>query len=78
MCAGFVLANKELYLAFMRMLSFFEIVGPGDVDVYPVTGSCDPASLVIMPHRYRVYFRPQNEELLREFIEEKEAANVFG
>ncbi|KAF2164989.1 hypothetical protein M409DRAFT_67662 [Zasmidium cellare ATCC 36951] len=78
MCAGSLLANRELYLAFMRMLSCFEIVSHGDVDVHPVRGSSDPTSLVTMPHRYQVYFKPRNEKVLRSIIEEKEAAKVFA
>lgn len=77
MCAGSLLANRELYLTFTRMLSCFEIVSHGDVDVHPVRGSSDPTSLVTMPHRYEVYFKPRNESALRSLIEEKEAAKVF-
>ncbi|KAI5362798.1 putative cytochrome P450 [Septoria linicola] len=77
MCAGSLLANRELYLAFMRMLSCFEIVGHDKVDVHPVRGSSDPTSLVTMPHRYEVKFVPRNESLLRELLQQKEAAGVF-
>lgn len=77
MCAGSLLANRELYLAFMRMLSCFEIVGHGDVDVHPVRGSSDPTSLVTMPHRYEVYFKPRDGDGLRSLLKEKEAAKIF-
>ncbi|KXT16552.1 hypothetical protein AC579_6314 [Pseudocercospora musae] len=79
MCAGSLLANRELYLAFMRMLSCFEILPAEDgrVDVHPVTGSCDPTSLVTLPHRYRVRFVPRDEESLRRVLGEKEEAGVF-
>ncbi|PIA88628.1 3-hydroxyphenylacetate 6-hydroxylase [Cercospora beticola] len=78
MCAGSLLANRELYLAFMRMLSCFEIVGEkGDVDVHPVRGSSDPTSLVTMPEKYEVKFVPRNEKVLREILERKEGEGVF-
>lgn len=77
MCAGSLLANRELYLVCMRMLSCFEIVSAGYVDVHPVRGASDPTSLVTMPERYEVFFKPRDEGLLRSIIEEKEAARVL-
>ncbi|TKA79349.1 3-hydroxyphenylacetate 6-hydroxylase [Cryomyces minteri] len=70
MCAGSLLANRELYLVFLRMISAFEIVKGSDVDVDPVRGSADPTSLVTMPKRYEVVFRPRNEALLSEALGE--------
>lgn len=68
MCAGSLLANRELYLVFLRMLSAFEIVKDSEVDVHPVRGSADPTSLVTMCRSYRVVFRPRNEKKLREAL----------
>ena len=51
MCAGSLLANRELYLVFMRMLSCFEIQKATEVDTHPVSGSADPASLVTVPRK---------------------------
>ncbi|TKA61335.1 3-hydroxyphenylacetate 6-hydroxylase, partial [Cryomyces minteri] len=70
MCAGSLLANRELYLVFLRMISAFEIVKGSEVDVDPVRGSADPTSLVTIPKRYEVVFRPRNEALLREALGE--------
>ncbi|KAK8250203.1 cytochrome P450 [Phyllosticta capitalensis] len=70
MCAGSLLANRELYLVFLRMLNSFELVGASDVDTHPVTGSADPTSLVTMSRHYEVVFRPRNEAALRSAIEE--------
>ncbi|KAF2459198.1 cytochrome P450 76B1 [Lineolata rhizophorae] len=90
MCAGSLLANRELYLIFMRVLNAFEIVKRTDVDAHPVSGSADPTSLVTMPRRYEVVFRPRNERALREALtraegeakgqekEEKEKEKVGG
>ncbi|KAI4756293.1 hypothetical protein E4T52_11608 [Aureobasidium sp. EXF-3400] len=72
MCAGSLLANRELYLVFMRMLSSFEIQKGTEVETHPVKGSSDPTSLVCLPHRYEVKFRPRNEVKLREQVAARE------
>lgn len=69
MCAGSLLANRELYLVFMRMLNSFEILEDSKVDTHPVRGSADPTSLVTMCKEYTVVFRPRNERALREALE---------
>jgi 3-hydroxyphenylacetate 6-hydroxylase len=68
MCAGSLLANRELYLIFLRMLNSFKIVKHDEVDCHPVTGNSDPTSLVAVPRRYKVKFIPRNEKALREAI----------
>ncbi|CAO2654600.1 Nn.00g113330.m01.CDS01 [Neocucurbitaria sp. VM-36] len=68
MCAGSLLANRELYLVFLRMLNSFELVQDSEVDVHPVRGSSDPTSLVTMCRHYKVIFKPRNEEALREAL----------
>ncbi|TVY47803.1 3-hydroxyphenylacetate 6-hydroxylase [Lachnellula occidentalis] len=60
MCAGSMLANRELYLVFMRLLNAFEMVKGSDVDAHPISGNSDPTSLVAMPERYEVRFVPRN------------------
>ncbi|KAL3418015.1 cytochrome P450 76B1 [Phlyctema vagabunda] len=60
MCAGSLLANRELYIVFMRMLNAFEIRKSDNVDPHPVSGNSDPTSLVAMPHRYKVTFVPRD------------------
>ena len=77
MCAGSLLANRELYLVFMRMLNCFEIVSGSEVDTHPVTGSADPTSLVTIPRRYEVYFKPRNQGVIVEVLKAKEAEGVF-
>ena len=71
MCAGSLLANRELYLTFIRMINAFEIQKYDDVDWNPVTGNSDPTSLVAMPHRYKAKFIPRDlaalDKALREF-----------
>lgn len=46
MCAGSLLANRELYLVFLRMLNRSEILQDSEVETHPVLGSADPTSLV--------------------------------
>ncbi len=70
MCAGSLLANRELYLVFIRLINSFEIVKYDDVDHHPVSGNSDPTSLVAMPHKYHAKFVPRNEAALRKSIEE--------
>lgn len=68
MCAGSLLANREMYLIFLRMLNSFEIEQDSDVDVHPVRGSADPTTLVTMSKPYKVIFKPRNAKALREAL----------
>ena len=68
MCAGFLLANRELYLIFIRMLNNFRIEKHDNIDCDPLTGNADPTSLVTAPGRYRVKFIPKNEAGLRDAL----------
>jgi 3-hydroxyphenylacetate 6-hydroxylase len=72
MCAGSLLANRELYIVFIRMLNSFEIRKFDDVDWHPVTGSADPTSLVSMPKRYKATFVPRKLTALEKVLEEFE------
>ncbi|KAJ6789232.1 hypothetical protein PWT90_05076 [Aphanocladium album] len=73
MCAGSLLANRELYLVYMRLLSSFRIEKHDAVDCHPIRGNADPTSLVAMPQRYRALFVPRNPEALKAAMEETEA-----
>jgi 3-hydroxyphenylacetate 6-hydroxylase len=75
MCAGSLLANRELYLVFLRMLSCFEIKADSEVDTHPVRGSADPTSLVTICRDYQVVFKPRNEAVLRRELEKWERLN---
>ncbi|KAF2272965.1 cytochrome P450 phenylacetate hydroxylase-like protein [Westerdykella ornata] len=70
MCAGSLLANRELYLTFIRMLNSFEILPDSPVETDPVIGSADPTSLVAMCKPYKVIFKPRNEQALETAIKE--------
>ncbi|PSN62294.1 cytochrome P450 [Corynespora cassiicola Philippines] len=72
MCAGSLLANRELYLTYMRMLNSFEILQDSQVETHPVLGSSDPTSLVTMCNHYKVIFKPRNEDALRDALSKAE------
>ncbi|KAL0937396.1 3-hydroxyphenylacetate 6 hydroxylase [Colletotrichum truncatum] len=65
MCAGTLLANRELYLTFLRMLTSFKISTNEAIDSNPLTGVADKRNLVLAPKSYHVTFTPRNEEALR-------------
>jgi 3-hydroxyphenylacetate 6-hydroxylase len=65
MCAGFLLANRELYLIMMRLISCFKIEMDEDIDVHPVSGTADATKLVSQPRRYKARFVPRDEMALR-------------
>ncbi|TPX12794.1 uncharacterized protein E0L32_006674 [Thyridium curvatum] len=69
MCAGSLLANRELYLLFMRLINSFRIERYDDIDCHPVYGNADPTSLVAMPKRYKARFIPRNDPILRNELE---------
>lgn len=70
MCAGSLLANRELYLVFIRLINSFKIEKFDDIDHHPVSGNSDPTSLVAMPNKYRAKFIPRNEVALRQSIKD--------
>ena len=73
MCAGYNLANRELYLLVLRVVGCFEILKEGEVDVDPVTGSENVSEGGRSPKAYRVYFKPRDEGGLRDALKSKEA-----
>lgn len=77
MCAGSLLANRELYLVFMRTLNSFRIEPHDTADCHPVRGNLDPTSLVAIPQPYKVRFVPKNEVALAKVLEnsQKELAS---
>lgn len=68
MCAGSLLANRELYLTFIRTLNSFRIEPHDKGDWHPVSGNSDPTSLVAIPKKYNVRFVPRNEAALRKAL----------
>ncbi|KAJ5297994.1 hypothetical protein PENANT_c012G10034 [Penicillium antarcticum] len=68
MCAGSLLANRELYLVFIRTLNSFRLEPHDKTDCHPVRGNSDPTSLVAIPSRYKVRFVPKDEKALSKVL----------
>ncbi|KAI1852246.1 hypothetical protein JX265_006295 [Neoarthrinium moseri] len=68
MCSGHLLAARELYLVFMRLLSSFRLEIHGQVDTNPRTAMRNPRDLIMSPNRYRILCVPRNEQLLRQAL----------
>ncbi|KAL3430559.1 3-hydroxyphenylacetate 6-hydroxylase [Aspergillus tetrazonus] len=69
MCAGSLLANRELYLVFIRTLNSFRIEPTDEkIEWHPLKGNSDPTSLVAIPKKYKVRFVPKNEVSLVEAL----------
>ncbi|KAJ5485518.1 3-hydroxyphenylacetate 6-hydroxylase [Penicillium diatomitis] len=68
MCAGSLLANRELYLVFMRTLGSFRIEPHDDMDWDPVRGNSDPTSLVAIPQKYKARFVPKDPAALKQAL----------
>lgn len=76
MCLGSHLANRELYTAFLRLISAFEIVEAEDPAQRPVLGALEcnsvPTGLTTEPKRFKVGFRVRDKEGLDRWIGEAE------
>ncbi|ANB14235.1 C-22 sterol desaturase [Sugiyamaella lignohabitans] len=69
MCAGSLLGNRELYLFFMRLISSYEILKHDNINVDPLTGVKDYGALGSLPYDYKVIFKPRNEAILSEALD---------
>ncbi|KAF2182207.1 cytochrome P450 phenylacetate hydroxylase-like protein [Zopfia rhizophila CBS 207.26] len=76
MCVGSHLANRELYTAFVRLISAFEFTPPKNPRDAPVLDCLEanaiPTSLTMEPKYFKVGFKPRNRELLEKWIAESE------
>jgi phenylacetate 2-hydroxylase len=82
MCAGSHLANRELFVAFVRLISAFEIVEGKDETMRPIMDALEandiPTSLTMEPKRFKVGFKVRNKERLETWIRESwEAPRVL-
>ncbi|KAH7233251.1 cytochrome P450 [Fusarium tricinctum] len=72
MCAGSHLANRELYTAFIRLITAFEILSPKDKKDFPVMDSIEcnanPTSLTTDPKPFKVGLKVRSELQLRKWI----------
>lgn len=72
MCAGSHLANRELYTAYIRLITAFEILpssNPADAPIIdPIECSRNPTSLTVDPRDFKIRFKPRNTAQLDEWI----------
>jgi 3-hydroxyphenylacetate 6-hydroxylase len=77
MCAGSLLANREMYTIYLRLLAAYKIEDVeaedgGEMNTHPVKGVIDPTQLVSVPKRYKVRVVPRDAEALRRALDEAE------
>lgn len=68
MCAGHLLAMRELYIVFMRLLASFKLEPYGTANLDPASGQKNPRDLIAAPHNYKVYFVPRNKAILQKML----------
>ncbi|KAI1327777.1 putative cytochrome P450 phenylacetate hydroxylase [Xylariaceae sp. FL0255] len=64
MCAGHLLAMRELYIVFMRLISSFRIETTEIIPCDPSKDMKNAKDLIMGPESYRVTFKPRNKEKL--------------
>lgn len=74
MCAGVFLANRELYIAFCKLIHFFKIVpGEDDYNIDPATACANPKGLSSAPKSFKVKFVPRNDSTIQGWIDDEKA-----
>ena len=68
MCVAATLANRQLYLIFLRLISCFKIELVDDIDVDAQTGNRDPRDLIARVKPYQARFVPRDRGVLEELI----------
>ncbi|KAK2616570.1 hypothetical protein QQS21_000393 [Conoideocrella luteorostrata] len=68
MCAGYTLANREIYILLTRIIASFEIGASPEVDADHITGCADPAHQAMAPKNSGIYFRPREVEGLKSLL----------
>ena len=76
MCAGSHLANRELYTAFVRLITSFHIDPPKEKKDVPILDALDcnaiPTSLTTDPKPFKCGFRARNLGNLEQWMMESE------
>ncbi|OAQ96483.1 hypothetical protein LLEC1_04729 [Akanthomyces lecanii] len=76
MCAGSHLANRELFTAYIRIITAFQLTQADDPADRPVMHCLDcnatPTSLTLDPKPFKIKLRPRDAEQLRGWIAEAE------
>ncbi|KAH7317178.1 cytochrome P450 CYP504A6 [Stachybotrys elegans] len=77
MCAGSHLANRELFTAYIRLITAFQISPGKDPKQAPIMDpiecTSNPTSLTMDPKPFKISLKPRNETALRKWIAEAEA-----
>jgi phenylacetate 2-hydroxylase len=77
MCAGSHLANRELYTAYIRLITAFEILPARVPEDRPIMDaiecSANPTSLTNDPKPFKIGVKPRTEAKLKEWISAAEA-----
>ncbi|KAL2211316.1 cytochrome P450 [Sarocladium strictum] len=77
MCAGSHLANRELFTAYVRLITAFHIFpgkDPKDAPIMdPIECTINPTSLTTDPKPFKIGLKPRNEKMLRQWIAEADA-----
>ncbi|KAF4959001.1 hypothetical protein FSARC_10870 [Fusarium sarcochroum] len=76
MCAGSHLANRELYTAYIRLITAFKIVQARNFKdapiLDPIDCSINPTSLTTDPKSFKIGLKTRDEPVLRKWIAESE------
>lgn len=76
MCAGSHLANRELYTAFVRLITAFTIHPPKNESDAPILDAIEcnaiPTALTTEPKPFKVGFKVRDAKLLDKWISESE------
>ncbi|KAJ6184687.1 Cytochrome P450 [Penicillium mononematosum] len=76
MCAGYTLANREMYILLARIIALFEISPTTETDANHITGCADPAHQAMAPRNSGLYFRPRNVDKIKVILGNG-SVNVF-
>ena len=76
MCAGSHLANRELFTAYIRLITAFTITQAKDAKDHPIIDAIEcnnvPTSLTTDPKLFKIGLKARNESQLRKWIAESE------
>lgn len=76
MCAGNHLANREMYVAFSKLIYFFKVdVGSEPFDINPETACANPYGLAATPHKFKMRFIARNPETIEQWIQDEQSRN---
>ncbi|KAI0192743.1 cytochrome P450 CYP504B10 [Xylaria flabelliformis] len=68
MCAGYTLANREMYILIARIIALFVIGASHDTDADNITGCADAAHQAMAPKNTGIYFRPRDVNQVKDIL----------